>query len=136
MADQELNKKIAAVLKDERGAAPTAHDQVVSKLRDLAAGIEASLTPGTGTIEVRIEPGYRVNLGQQYSFVFRIPKAGFRDVLLRAYVPPGGFPVSLDLFEDNRPQCATLEALEDAIIGFLGHPDVKQRLLSLKDVAA
>lgn len=133
MSDPELNKKVANVLQDEHEA-PSAYDQVVSKLRDLAEAIETSLVPGT--IEVRIEPGYRVNLGQQYSFVFRIAKAGFRDVLLRAYVPADGFPVSLDLFDENHPQCATLDALEAEILGFLGHRDVKQRLRALKAVAA
>jgi hypothetical protein len=134
MADPELNKKVAAVLEDERETAPSAHDQVVSKLQDLAAAIEASLVPGT--IQVRIEPGYRVNLGQQYSFVFRIEKSSFRDVLLRAYVPVDGFPVTLDLFDETHPECSTLDALEAEILAFLGHRDVKQRLRSLKTIAA
>jgi hypothetical protein len=134
MTAEELNKKIAAVLQDERGAKPTDYDRVVQKLRDLAQAIEASLAPGA--IEVRIEPGYRVSLGQQYTFAFRIPKIGFRDVLLRAYVPPSGFPVNLDMLDDQRRPCQTLEAVEEEIIHFLGDPDVKQRLLSLKDVAA
>jgi hypothetical protein len=136
MPDAELNKKIAAVLRDEQGAVPDDYDRVVNKLQDLAAGIEASLTSGSATIEVRIEPGYRVNLGQQYSLVLRVPKTGFRDVLLRAYVPVDGFPVSLDLFDDNHPRCDTLEALENEILGFLGHKDVKLRLRSLKRMAA
>lgn len=33
MADAELNKKVAAVLKDERAAAPTDYDKVLAKLR-------------------------------------------------------------------------------------------------------
>jgi hypothetical protein len=134
MADLELNKKIADVLKDERGEAPSAYDQVVRKLRDLAAAVEASLVPGS--IHVRIEPGHRVNLGQQYRFVFLVPSVELRDVLFRAYVPAEGFPVTLDLFDDKHPKCDTLEVLEAEIIDFLGHRDVKQRLLSLKDVAA
>ncbi len=133
MADEELNKKVAAVLKDERATVPTDYDRVLRKLRDLAVAIEASLKPGT--IEVRVEPGYRVNLGQQYRFVFRIPKVDYRDVLLRAYVPTGGLPVSLDLFDDKHPECRTVEELEAALIAFLRHPDVKQRLLELKDIA-
>ncbi len=134
MPDPELNKKIADVLKDERGEAPSAYDQVVSKLRDLAAAVEASLAPGS--IHVRIEPGHRVNLGEQYRFVFLVPKVEFRDVLFRAYVPADGFPVTLDLLDDKHPKCDTLDVLETEIINFLGHRDVKQRLLSLKDVAA
>jgi hypothetical protein len=134
MPDPELNKKIADVLKDVRGEAASAYDQVLRKLRDLAAAVEASLAPGS--VQVRIEPGHRVNLGQQYRFVFLVPSVQYRDVLFRAYVPTEGFPVTLDLFDDKHPKCDTLDALETEIINFLGHPDVKQRLLSLKDVAA
>jgi hypothetical protein len=54
-------------------------------------------------------------------------------------VPSDGFPVSLDHFDDKHPKCDSLEALEALeaeVIKFLGDKDVKQRLLSLKDVAA
>jgi hypothetical protein len=134
MVDEELNKKIADVLKDEREEAPSAYDQVLRKLRDLAKAVEVSLAPGA--IHVRIEPGHRVNLGQQYRFVFLVPSVEYRDVLFRAYIPTDGFPVTLDLFDDKHPTCDTLDALETEVIHFLGHRDVKQRLLSLKDVAA
>jgi hypothetical protein len=134
MVDEELNKKVAAVLKDERGASPTAYDDVLRKLRSLAAAITASLAPSA--IEARVEQGYDVNLGQQYNVVIRVPKTGFRHVLFRAYLPVAGFPVSLDLFEDKHPRCERLEDLEAEILEFLGHPDVKQRLLALKDEAA
>lgn len=134
MVDEELKKKAADVLKDERGASPTPYDQVLRKLRSLAAAIEASLSPSR--IEVRVEQGYRVNLGQQYNVVVRIPRSDYRTVLFRAYVPVDGFPVSLDLLEDAHPRCADLDELEAEILRFLGHPDVKQRLLALKDEAA
>lgn len=136
MADPKLNEKIAEVLKDVREEEASAYDQALRKLRDLAAAVEASLSPGPGSIEVRIEPGHRVNLGQQYRFVFLVPRVQFRDVLFRAYIPGEGFPVTLDLFDDKHPKCDTLEALETEIIDFLKHRDVKQRLLSLKDMAA
>jgi hypothetical protein len=134
MTDEDLQKKVATALKDERAGASSAYNDVLRKLRTLAAAIEASLKPDA--IEVSIEPGYRANLGQQYTFVVRVPKAGLRDVLLRAYIPVDGFPVTLDLFDGQQPQCANLDALEMEIIGFLGHSDVKQRLLALKDIAA
>ena len=133
MVDEELNKKVAAVLKDERAASPTAYDQVLRKLRSLAAAIAASLSPST--LEARVEQGYEVNLGQQYNVTIRVP-TGFQHVLFRAYVPVAGFPVSLDLFDDKHPRCSNLEELETEVLGFLGHPDVKQRLLALKDEAA
>jgi hypothetical protein len=134
MADDDLKKKIAEALRDDREELPTEYDLVLHKLRDTADAIEATLKPSV--IEVRIEPGHRVNMGQQYSFVIRVPSLGYRDVLLRAYVPLDGFPVSLDLFEDKHPHCASLEELEASLLEFLRDPDVKRRLLSLKDMAA
>ena len=81
MNDEELKTAIADVLKDDRdGASP--YQEVVQKLRALAGAIEASLGPGD--IEVRVEAGHRVHLGQQYSFVVRVPKAGLREVDARA----------------------------------------------------
>lgn len=130
---QELRTKVASVLKDERVVSPAYHD-VLRELRAMAAAIEESLMPDT--IEVRIEPGHRANLGQQFLLVVRVPKADLRTVLLRVYVPAEGFPVSLDLFDGQQPQCENLDALETEILGFLRHPDVKHRLLALKDIAA
>ncbi|KYG03629.1 hypothetical protein BE21_50715 [Sorangium cellulosum] len=134
MTDEELKTKVASVLSDERPASSKAYSEVLHKLRALAAAIEESLKPDA--IEVRIEPGYRVNLGQQYTFVVRVPKAGLRDVLLRAYVPVDGFPVGLDLFDGQQRRCTNLDEIETEIIGFLAQPDVKHRLLALKDIAA
>ncbi|KYF93429.1 hypothetical protein BE17_22240 [Sorangium cellulosum] len=128
-----MRTKVASVLKDERVVSPEYHD-VLRELRAMAAAIEAELLPDT--IEVRVEPGHRVNLGQQFLLVVRVPKADLRNVLLRAYVPAEGFPVSLDLFDGQQPRCANLDELEREIIGFLHHPDVKDRLLALKDIAA
>ncbi len=133
MNDDELKTKIADMLKDDR-VNSASYQEVVKKLRVLATAVEASLSPGA--VEVRLEAGHRVNLGQQYSMVVRVPKEGLRDVLLRAYVPSDGFPVTLDLFEDDHPKCLTLAELENTILTFLGHRDVRQRLLEVKDVAA
>ncbi|MFO0592498.1 MAG: hypothetical protein U0441_33450 [Polyangiaceae bacterium] len=133
MTDEELKNTIAGMLKDDRAGASAFHD-AVRKLRAIATALEASLAPDV--IDVRVEAGHRVNLGQQYSLVVCVPKAGLRDVLLRAYVPTEGFPVTLDLFDDEHPKCASLDELEATILHFLSHADVKQRLLEVKDVAA
>jgi hypothetical protein len=119
-------------MKDDREGASKPFVEAVQKLRFLAKAIEDSLVPGS--IRVLVESGHRVNLGQQYSFVVDVPQAGLRDVLLRAYVPPDGYPVTLDLFEDERPVCGSLTELETAILRFLGNRDVKQRLLEVKDL--
>ncbi len=135
MDKDALKTKIADMLKDDREGTPP-FNEVLQELRALAEAVEESLAPKAKALEVRVEAGHRVNLGQQYSFVVHVPKAGLQDVLLRAYVPKDGFPVTLDLFDDERRKCSTIEELEMTILNFLGHPDVKQRLLEVKDLAA
>jgi hypothetical protein len=133
MDNEALRTKIKGLLRDDREAT-AAFKEVLRELRALASAIEDSLVPDK--ITVRVEAGHRVNLGQQYSFVMRVPGADLQDVLLRAYVPGEGFPVTLDLFSDERPKCSSIEALEATILEFLANPDVKQRLLEAKDLAA
>jgi hypothetical protein len=136
MNDDALKKTVAELLKDDRGEAALPYQQVKHKLLTLAEAIRASIEPREDAVEVRLEAGHRVNLGQQFSFVVYVPLAKLRDVLFRAYVPVDGFPVTLDLFDDQHPHCDDLDALEKAILGFLAHPDVKLRLLEVRDLAA
>jgi hypothetical protein len=133
MTDDELKRKITDMLRDDRQTS-TRFREAVGKLRALAQALEASLVPNV--VEVRLEPGHRVNYKQMYSFVVRIPKVGIRDVLFRAYVPADGFPVALELSDDEHPRCSTLEDLEATILRFLALPEVRMHLLEVRDLAA
>lgn len=130
MNNLSFGDKVAKLLEDD-GSANIAQDfeEVLKKLREFAGAIEKSLGQGA---EVLLESGHRVNMGQQYNVVIRIPRLGLRDVLFRAYVPFDGLPVRLDLFEDERPTCPSIADLEETLIQFLREPDVKQRLLEMK----
>jgi hypothetical protein len=135
MTAKSLEERISDTLKEEPGA-PTPYDEAVTTLEKAAGGIQRSLSPEAEAVQVRLEPSYRVNLGDQYRMVIRIPAQGFNDVLFRAYVPEQGFPVTLDLFDDDAPSCPDVAALEQEIVKFLEHKDVKRRLLALKKLAA
>lgn len=85
---------------------------------------------------MRLEAGHRLNRGQEYRFVVRVPIVGLEDTLLRAFVPTSGFPVALELDEDEQRRCTDLDQVEREILDFLALPDVKARLREVRDIAA
>src|SRR5580704_6965308 len=128
---KSLEERISDTLKEDPGG-PTPYDEAVTTLEKAAGGLQQFLSPGSDAVQVRLEPSSRVNLGDQYRMVIRIPSQGFNDVLFRAYVPEDGFPVTLDLFDDEAPTCPDVAALEQEIVKFVDHKDVKRRLSALK----
>lgn len=134
MDKDELKKKVAELLKEEAGDGLDRFRLAVGKLRELAEAVEASFP--ADTVRVHVEAGHRVNYGQQYNFVVDVAKMKLRDVLFRAYVPPDGFPVTLDLFDTERPECANEGELEAKVLEFLAHRDVRTRLLEIREIAA
>ncbi len=127
----DTKDKVKEILK--RPVAPPGHEQALQKLREIAAGIQESLGE---PFVVRLEPGYRVNLGQQFKLAIRLKDPEFSDFLFRAYVPPDGFPVTLDLFGDEHPACADVAGLEAKLLEFLGKDEVVQRIDALRDLVA
>jgi hypothetical protein len=125
---QALDNVVSPVSEDEP------FGQVLDDFRALAARLQGLLAPGS--IVVRVEPGYVTKLGQQLRVVVAIPSREFEDVLFRAYVPPGGFPVSLDFFGEDVVECADDAALEREVTGFLGRDEMRTRLDALRRLAS
>ena len=111
-------------------------DESLEILRESARGLARRLgTPA----QVRVEPGFSVNMGQQYNIIIRIPMAdqpGYTGTLFRAYIPVDGYPVTLDLFGEQGTVCNNSAELTKAILEFLKLANVQQRLKALKDLAA
>lgn len=127
----DTKDKVKEILK--RPAAPSGYEEALQKLRDIAAGIQESLGE---PFVVRIEPGYRVNQGQQFKLAIRLKDPEYSDFLFRAYVPPAGFPVTLDLFGEEHPACADVAGLEAKLLEFLRQTEVVQRIDALRDLVA
>ncbi len=126
-AADEIKRILAPSIRDEPyDAAKKALDQTVASIG------EALERP---TLMVTVEPGHLVNMGQQFNILTEIPTRQFRDVLFRAYIPTDGWPVSLDLFDDDFVLCSDEAALEGAIVDFVRRPEIRQRLLTLKELA-
>lgn len=127
----DTKDKVKDILR--RPAASSGYEEALKKLREIASGIEESLGD---PFVARIEPGYRVNQGQQFKLAIRLKDPEFSDFLFRAYVPPDGFPVTLDLFGDEHPACADVSELEAKLLEFLGKAEVVQRIDALRDLVA
>jgi len=114
--------------------ADRAYQQALKSLRDAVAAIGEALD--AAELRVALEPGHLVGMGQQFNVLTQIERRGFRDVLFRAYIPTDGWPVSLDLFDDDFVSCQDEDALRKAIGGFIGRQEIRQRLRTLKDYAS
>jgi hypothetical protein len=60
--------------------------------------------------------------------VLAVPSAGFREVLIRAYVPENGYPVNLDFFGEEPVPCRDRQELESEIVRLLQDRNVVARL--------
>jgi len=107
----------------------TVYDNALEKLESVAQGIQEVLGD---PFVVRLEPGYRVDKGQQYKLAIRLDSPPFSDFLFRAYVPLDGFPVTLDLFGDKHPECADADALERELVQFLREDAVQRQIEALR----
>ncbi|HSN99314.1 MAG TPA: hypothetical protein VLS89_13555 [Candidatus Nanopelagicales bacterium] len=104
-------------------------DSVIAVLHEVADGIHTAIFRKDGRVEMRVEPGFLVNMGQQLNLVVAID--GFRDTLFRAYVPVDGFPVTLDLFGEEGFVCKDEAELKATLIDFLKKKEVLLRLRGL-----
>lgn len=105
-------------------------------LENVARGIRDTLrSPGSQhNLDVELEPGYITNLGQQFRLRLSIPTRKWQDTLLRAYIPTDGFPVRLDLGEEEPVTCADQGEIERAVLGFLTRPEIDGRLTIVRDL--
>lgn len=104
-----------------------AYHEVVGALRDFAAALVSDVIK-TENIDVTLQHGFKVNQGQQFKLVLTIKPQSYTDVLLRAYVPDGGYPVVLD-YVGIEKICPDLPALEAALYSDIGsNADIQSRL--------
>jgi hypothetical protein len=108
--------------------------QAYEALRNIADGIQVTLSKGrAGKLKVGLEPGYVTNLGQQLRLRLSIPARKWEETLLRAYIPPDGFPVNLDLGEEEPVPCRNTAELEEAVLKFLKKPEIDSRLTIVRE---
>lgn len=112
----------------------SSYEDAIQTLRQIALEIEKTLLPGK--IEICLAQSYHTDIGRQHKVVLRIPEQQYSDILLRAYVPVEGYPVTLDLFDDLCPSCADATAIKSTVKDFLQHKDVQRLLKSLIEKAS
>ena len=81
-----------------------------------------------------LEQGFSTNYGLQSKVVVRIENPPYQDVFFRFYVPLAGFPVVLDLWDEELTACDDLDQLEDKLSNFLDNPEVLARLTGYSEI--
>src|SRR5437773_1390818 len=133
MTKSEFEQKLDDVLGLDKPT-PKAFTEMYHRLEQVASQLETRLN-GNGKghhVNVVLEPGHVVNAGQQFNVAVLIPKLNsFRDVLFRAYIPPVGKPVALDLTGEMPVMCPTPKVLEQRVLEFFALDSVQGRLRTL-----
>lgn len=113
MAENMFLKKLAE--QPSRGAG---YDEVMAVLAKFSEAIEAFTKK---KVACEALPGHVTNLGQEYRITL-VPRGGpAREyLLLRVHVPAAGYPVQLDLYDDDLAGCNDEAALNNALTEFLG----------------
>lgn len=143
MKRRAIDQRTKLVSELEQSLAPiknqtTAHYQeVIDLLRAFAEQVEKLINGSKeGGAEVSIELGHLLEQGQEHRVVVRAPSVGFSDYLLRAFIPPQGYPVVLDVLAEADHTCATAGALVAALVEHSRQPDLQRQLAAVRGMLA
>src|SRR5207249_4284966 len=88
-----------------------------------------------GKVRITREPGFLVNVGQEYRMVLQSAAGGPAHPMFRVYIPLTGYPVNLDLHQEGLQECPTQQDLEAALEEFLRDPNVQAQIEYFKSRA-
>ena len=78
-----------------------------------------AIPPAIRRVECVLEPGMLVNIGQEWRVKLRATQRSYEQILLRAYVSVKGYPVMLDLYEEDMIECKSKAILRRRLKEFL-----------------
>ena len=81
-------------------------------------------------VRCRLVPGFSVNLGQEWRVVVQAAE-GPEQILLRAYIDPRGFPVHLDVYDEELVESGDEGQLRTALLQFSRRETTAVTLLGL-----
>ena len=97
----------------------------IKVLEEFCAGVER-FTKKKARCQLR--RGFSTNLGQEWRIILHSSAGGPDQLLFRAHVPPGGYPVRLDLYEDRLTECIDEAALRAQLKRALALPAVQDAI--------
>lgn len=87
-------------------------------------------------LECGVKQGFLVNMGQEWRVIIKPAGRDFEQILLRAYIPLGGFPTELDLYDDALVRCGSEDELRANLASFLQRKTIVETILFLKKQAS
>ncbi len=128
MSDTRFTADLESVYREEREG----YNTVVGVLEEVcdAVGIVTQQA-----VECHVASGFLVNWGQELRVVAKPRGRDFEHILLRCYVPVDGFPVRLDVYDEDLEECGTEESLRESLSAFLREGATADALRLLADQA-
>ncbi len=111
---------------------PIKPGQSTKALKVLRSFCEAIESHTANKVQCKLERGYVSNLGQEWRVIIA-PVLAAPTILLRAHVSAGGFPVFLDLFEEEPVRCDTEKNLRENLLRFLSQGTTRETIAVLGD---
>ena len=134
MAKQTFQEAVKQALSASPTEAEAKYEEKYEALKLLAFSIQQWFSKKRKSpVEVFVEPGYQIDVGQQFNMVLQIAGKGIRDTLFRAYLSPDG-KVSFDFYGEELIACDTVEDMQTAVETFLSKPEVRSRMRVYKDL--
>jgi hypothetical protein len=107
--------------------------EAVDLLHAFAEQVAELINPPGGVVaEVKVELGHLVNQGQEHRIAIQAPEIGVSEYVLRAFVPPDGYPVVLDAFSEADRACPTAESLVAALVELSAQSSMRQQLAAIR----
>jgi len=133
MAKQPFQEIIKGALDADPTDDERKYDANYESLKQLAASIQQWF--GKQPVSVLVEPGYQIDVGQQFNVVLQIPEKAIRDTLFRAYLAPDG-TVRFDFYGEDYVTCSNADEMGKRVQEFLSQPEVRSRMRVYKDLAS
>ena len=108
--------------------------EVENLLQEFASKLATELVAHKN-VEPFYELGFKVNAGQQFKIGLRLTNYPFHDVLVRAYVPDDGYPVTLNYVGKELAVSSETELIEHLYDTIPTNEDVLSRLRGILAIA-
>ena len=118
-----MSNEFLDTLKSEqakRGSNPAQLSEALEILNVFCQGIGEYTA---NKVECTVEKGFLVNIGQEWRVKVKSSATlPYEQILFRAYIPAGGYPITLDLYDESTIECRDGKSLKKRLNDFLKRP--------------
>ncbi len=107
---------------------PKAYDDIMRLLNEFCNDVQQVTNQ---QVTCALKPGFVTSFGQEWKVTAHSVQKNIDHILFRAYVPVDGVPTRLDFYEEQMTECATADAVRQALQSFARGPAAVETLQTL-----